>query len=88
MHTLTIHQAGGSLNGWKTGARLTDETGRDVAHVYGGPLCEQWANTLAAAPALLAALEAIERIPYSLDDPERCQIGRIARAAVALAKGE
>lgn len=41
-----------------------------------------------AAPALLAALEAIEQIPYSLDDPERCQIGRIARAALALAKGE
>lgn len=32
--------------------------------------------------ALVAALREIERMPYSLDDAERCTIGRIARAAL------
>ena len=62
-----------------------------IPTVYGRKSVEGIADLIdreTAARALLAALEAIERIPYSLDDPERCQIGRIARAALALAKGE
>jgi len=45
------------------------------------------ARLIAAAPGLLAALKAIERIPYSLNDSERCEIGRLARAAIAKALG-
>jgi hypothetical protein len=36
---------------------------------------------------LLAALEEIAAIPYSLNDRERGQINRIARAAIAKARG-
>ena len=94
MHTLTIHQAGGSLNGWKAGARLTDETGRDVAHIYGGTLCEQWANMLAAAPALFEALDLMVNAVQGAGNPGdlaarlNSNVVDKARAAIALGKGK